>query len=62
MKVGNGMNTHFWTDRWFSDNAFASSYAQLYNYCTLSDITDFEVIMSQGRAFSKVMGLFLSKK
>jgi hypothetical protein len=50
MKVGNGINTKFWLDRWYFDNALAFTYHQLFDNCTNPTILVFQVIMSRGQA------------
>lgn len=48
--VGNGQNTAFWTDRWLGDCALASSYHHLYQICSTSHISVYEVVLSKDKA------------
>jgi hypothetical protein len=50
MKVGNGMYTKFWLDRWYTYNTLAFIYHQLFEICTNSTISVFQVIIFKGQA------------
>ena len=38
MKIGDGRDTKFWYDRWFSECALSSSFSHLFNICINKDI------------------------
>jgi hypothetical protein len=49
MKVGNGMQTKLWLDRWYTDNTLASIYHQFFDICSNPNISVFQVVMSKGQ-------------
>jgi hypothetical protein len=48
IKVYNGMYTKFSLDRWYFDNALASTYHRLFSVCINPTIFVFKIIVSQG--------------